>query len=231
MTMTPEETTKSAHIAGTLYCLVAIGIVMSTISNEALYPRTYTTFANTISDLSGTEPPHSIVLEPSRSIFVVTMLLSGLALLVGTWFLARVVDRRRFVVAMTAFGIGLVGIGIFPGDVEGFHPLFAICCFVGGSVAAVMSRKVIDGPLRHFAWVLGGIALVATVLGLESFADFGPQAELGRGGIERWIAYPVLLWLMAYGARLLSGRRSEPSAAAPLAVAGTSDEGGRASPD
>ena len=57
-----------------------------------------------------------------------------------------------------------------------------------------MSRKVIDGPLRHLAWVLGGIALVATVLGLEAFADVGPQAKLGRGGIERWIAYPVLLF-------------------------------------
>jgi len=228
MTMTPDRTTKSARVAGTLYCLVAIGIVMSTITNEALYPRRYTTFANTISDLSGTEPPHSIVLEPSRTIFVVTMLLSGLALLVGTYFLARIVARRRFVVAMTVFGIGLVGIGIFPGDVEGFHPLFAICCFVGGSIAAVMSRTVIDGPLRHFAWVLGGIALVATVLGLDAFADVGPQAELGRGGIERWIAYPVLLWLMAYGAQLLSVRTSEPAAPPALAAAETVHDGSHA---
>ena len=105
------------------------------------------------------------MLEPSRTIFIVTMLLAGVGVLVGTWFLARAIDRRRFVVAMTVFGVGLVGIGIFPGNVEGFHPLFALLCFVGGSVAAIMSRKVIVGTFRHFAVALGTIALVATVFG------------------------------------------------------------------
>ena len=27
--------------------------------------------------------------------------------------------------------------------------------------------------------------------------DWGPVAELGDGGIERWIAYPAVLWLAA----------------------------------
>ena len=179
---------------------------MSIITNEALYPRRYSTFANTISDLSGTEPPHSVMLEPSRTIFIVTMLLAGAGLLAGTWFLAQAIDRRRFVVAMTVFGVGLVGIGIFPGNVEGFHPLFALLCFVGGSIAAIMSRRVIVGTFRHFAVALGTIALVATFFGLDSFKDWGPQAELGRGGIERWIAYPVLLWLVGFGAYLMSPR-------------------------
>ena len=76
-------------IAGALFSIAGIGIVMSIITGEALYPRRYTTFANTISDLSGTEPPHSIMLEPSRTIFIVTMLLAGALVLVGAWFLAR----------------------------------------------------------------------------------------------------------------------------------------------
>jgi hypothetical membrane protein len=192
-----------------LYCTVAVGLVLSIITNEAVYPGHYTTFANTISDLSGTEPPHSIVFEPSRTIFVVTMILAGFLVLVGTSLLARVIHRRRFLVAMTVFGVGLVGVGVFPGDVEGFHPLFALFCFVGASVAAVMSSRVMTGPLRHFGWILGAIALLATVAGLESFADAGPQEVLGRGGIERWIAYPVLLWLMAFGAQLMTWSGSE----------------------
>jgi len=201
-----DRRSRSRVIAGACYATVSIGIVMSIITNEALYPRRYTTFANTISDLSGTEPPHSVMLEPSRTIFILTMLLAGAGLLAGTWFLAQAVDRRRFVVAMTVFGIGLVGIGIFPGNVEGFHPLFALLCFVGGSVAAIMSRRVITGPFRYFAVALGTTALVATFFGLDAFKDWGPQAELGRGGIERWIAYPVLLWLVGYGGYLMSPR-------------------------
>ena len=195
---------RSTVIAGALFAVVGIGIVLSTITGEALYPRRYTTFANTISDLSGTEPPHSVMLEPSRTIFIATMLVAGVLVLVGTRFLARVVERRRLVVAMSVFGVGLVGIGIFPGNVEGWHPLFALACFIGGSVAVIMSRKVIDGPFRHFALALGLTALLATVFAIESLSDWGPQAELGRGGIERWIAYPVLLWLVGFGAHLMS---------------------------
>ena len=55
-------------------------------------------------------------------------------------------------------------------------------------------------PLRYFAVALGSIALIATVFGLESLENWGPQAAIGIGGVERWIAYPVLLWLVLLGA-------------------------------
>jgi hypothetical protein len=58
--------------------------------------------------------------------------------------------------------------------------------------------------MRYFAAALGSVALAATVLGLEAFETWGPQAEMGIGGIERWIAYPVLLWLVLFGAQLMT---------------------------
>jgi hypothetical protein len=67
-----------------------------------------------------------------------------------------------------------------------------------------MSRKVLDVPLRYFAVALGSIALLATVFGLESLENWGPQATIGIGGIERWIAYPVLLWLVLLGAAFMT---------------------------
>jgi len=45
--------------------------------------------------------------------------------------------------------------------------------------------------------------LAATVLG-ELFRDWGPVARLGEGGIERWMVYPVVLWLVAFGGYLLA---------------------------
>jgi hypothetical protein len=45
---------------------------------------------------------------------------------------------------------------------------------------------------------------VATVAGLEFFEDWGPQAWIGVGGVERWIAYPVLLWLVVFGGALMT---------------------------
>ena len=42
------------------------------------------------------------------------------------------------------------------------------------------------------------------VFGLESLADWGRQATIGIGGVERWIAYPVLLWLVLLGAAFMT---------------------------
>ena len=194
---------KTLRFAGVAFSSAAVLIVLGVVTGEALYPRRYTTFDNTISDLSGTEPPHSVMLQPSRSIFIATMLVAGMLVLAGTWALARAGERRRFVVAMTCLGGGLVGVGVFPGNVEGWHPLAALVCFLGGAVAAIVSRRSIDGPFRYFAVALGTVALVSVGFGLESLEHWGPQAELGRGGIERWIAYPVLLWLVGFGAHLM----------------------------
>ena len=196
---------RSRASAGTLLALAGLGIVMSTVTNEALYPaeRAYSTFANTISDLSGTHPPDSFMVQPNRAIFIVTMAVAGVFVLAATFLLRSTIERRRVLVALGTLGVGLVGIAIFPGNVEGWHPLFAMASFVGGSVAAIMSRKVLDAPARHVATALGSVALIATVLGLEVFADAWPQTAIGVGGVERWIAYPVLLWLVLFGTAMM----------------------------
>jgi hypothetical membrane protein len=207
----PEREHKRARslyevVAGALLSITGIGVFLAVITNEALYPaaRHYSTFANTISDLGGTEPPNSYMVQPNRLMFIMTMAVAGVLVLVATYLLWRVIERRRFLVALGMFGIGIVGIAVFPGNVATIHPLFSLLCFLGGSIAAIMSRKILDVPLRYFAVVLGSIALVATVFGLESLENWGPQATIGIGGIERWIAYPVLLWLVLLGAAFMT---------------------------
>ena len=131
------------------------------------------------------------------------MAVAGVLVLAATALL-RHLARRSLVIALAVFGTGLIGIAVFPGDVATWHPLFAMACFVGGSIAAILSRTLLDRPLRAFAVVLGSVALAATVLGLDFFADLGPQAAIGIGGVERWIAYPVLLWMVLFGAALMT---------------------------
>jgi len=197
-------------IAGVLLALAGIGMIMAIITNEALYPieRHYSTFANSISDLGGTLPPNSYTVQPNRGLFIATMAISGAFVLGATVLLWPVIRRRRVVVGLRLFGAGLVGIAVFPGDVATWHPLFAILCFVGGSITAVMSRKVLTAPVSSFAAALGLIALIATVLGQETFETWGVQAAIGIGGTERWIAYPVLLWLVMFGTMLMTQQPS-----------------------
>ncbi|HET6712149.1 MAG TPA: DUF998 domain-containing protein, partial [Actinomycetota bacterium] len=129
-------------VAGALLSITGIGMILSIITNEALYPaaRHYSTFANTIRDLGGTVPPNSYMVQPNRLIFIISMAISGVLVLVATYLLWRVLERRRFLVALGIFGVGIVGIAVFPGNVATYHPLFSLLCFVAGSVAAILSR-------------------------------------------------------------------------------------------
>jgi hypothetical membrane protein len=197
---------RSRSIAGALLSITGIGLILSIIINEALYPaaRHYSTFANTISDLGGTLPPNSYMVQPNRLIFIVTMAVTGTLVLTATYLLWWVEQRRRFLVALGVLGVGMIGIAVFPGNVATLHPLFSLLAFLAGSIAAILSRKLLDAPLRYFAVALGSIALLATVSGLDAFANWGPQAQIGIGGVERLIAYPVLLWLVLIGAAFMS---------------------------
>jgi uncharacterized membrane protein len=85
-------------------------------------------------------------------------------------------------------------------------------------VAAILSYKASDSPLRYIVVALGATALLMLVLGILGapqpdgmglFGDAGPIAALGSGGMERWVAYPVVLWLSAFGGYLMGPVHSE----------------------
>jgi hypothetical membrane protein len=109
-------------------------------------------------------------------------------------------------VTTALLGIGTLGVGAFPLTHPTPHTLFAFTAFLAGGIAVVVASRVVPGPFRHLWAAPGTVALAATtgVLVLE----WGPVAELGEGGIERWIVYPIVLWLVAFGSYLLALRRS-----------------------
>lgn len=53
------------------------------------------------------------------------------------------------------------------------------------------------------------MALGVISLGSLAFGIFGTGTkvfeELGDGGVERWVAYPIILWMVTYGG-YLAGR-------------------------
>jgi hypothetical membrane protein len=204
----PDSGGRRITIAGALLALTGIGILLSIITNEALYPaeRHYSTFANSISDLGGTIPPNSFMVQPNRAIFIVMMAVAGAMVLCAALLLRGELAQRRVVIGLYVFGAALIGLAIFPGNVAIWHPWIALVCFVSASVTAIMSRKVLERPVRYFAVAAGVVALAATVAGLEVFEDVGPQAWIGIGGVERWIAYPALLWLVMFGTVLMTRR-------------------------
>ncbi len=193
---------SGAVLAGVLLLLAGFGILMGIITAEALYPAVYTTHDNEISDLGATRPPNSIILQPSARIFDGAMIVTGAMVLGAAFGLHRAFRARRVTISVALLGIGALGVGIFPGNYEVPHPLFALLAFVSGGVAAILSAHVQVAPMTHMSRLLGVLALGALVVAL--LGDVTPAVEeLGDGGIERWVAYPVVAWLIAFGAYLL----------------------------
>lgn len=176
-------------------------ILMGIITAEALYPAPYTTGGNEISDLGGTEPPEALVLQPSATIFDVTMIVSGLLVLAGAACLQPGLGRLSVTLVVVAVGAGALGVGLFPGNTGGIHALFAMLTFIGGGVAAIVTARVTRPPFRYLCVALGAISLAS----LSSYLLLGegtPLAPLGIGGVERWVAYPVVIWITGFGGYL-----------------------------
>lgn len=195
---------EDTSIAGASLVLAGVVAFMGIITAEVLYPD-YSTRQD-ISDLGSSPPPDPIIHEPSATIFNSTMLLTGVLVLVATYFVYRAWGRRPLTVLMAVFGIGVFAVGVFPGNVTPWHGLAALLTFFSGGVTVVASSRVVTRPFSYLAALLGGISLLV----LASVFFYGlvvggpsPLEPLGSGGIERWVAYPLLLWVLVFGGYLL----------------------------
>lgn len=199
---TPSDSSgfSNAAVGGTLSFLAGAVAFMGIVTAEVLYPD-YSTRQD-ISDLGSTLPPDPIIHQPSATIFNATMLLTGGLLLVATLFVHRSLRRRLLTVPFGAFAFGVFGVGLFPGNVVPWHGLFALLTFFSGGVTAVLAWRVLDGPFRHLSLLVGLVSLLSLLTALF-FAETELVRELGSGGIERWVAYPLLLWVVGFGGYLL----------------------------
>ncbi|MEU4689883.1 DUF998 domain-containing protein [Actinoplanes sp. NPDC023714] len=201
---------RATALAGLCLTLAGAGILMGSITAEALFDGAYSTHADTLSHLGASEPPDSVVTQPSATIFDVTMLVTGALILTGAWLMLRASGPKAAGVCTALLGTGVLGVGFFPLTRPGPHTVFALTAFVAGGLAVILSARGTGQPFRALWTTLGTISLVAIALGIF-FLDWAPVARLGEGGIERWNAYPIVLWLVAYGSYLIATARGRES--------------------
>jgi len=192
---------KNPHmIAGTLLFLAGVIAIMGIITAEAFYPTGYTTSNSAISDLGATRPPNSIITQPSATIFNSTMILTGIMVLIGAYCVFLIYRKLIFNITFGLFGLGVLGVGLFPGNVAVLHLVFALTTFISGGIAAITSSKILDAPFKYISIGFGVISLFF----LFSAGFFIPI--MGNGGTERWVAYPIMLWLTGFGTYLLGSK-------------------------
>jgi len=201
------------RLGGGLLLLAGTTILMGIITAEALYPGSFSTGANEISDLGGTRPPDSLILQPSATVFDLSMIAVGVLVTAGSWFVQRAFGRRSVTLPIAILGAGALGVGLFPGNTGTPHAIFAMVTFISGGIAAVSAARVAKAPFRYVSIVLGGTSL-ATLGTYVLLGDASPMAALGIGGVERWIVYPTVLWVTAFGG-YLSGQADGSHAERP----------------
>lgn len=155
--------TASARISGTLLVCVGAALLLGIITAEALFPGTYGTSHNQISDLGSTWNPGGRIYQPSAAIFNTTMLVTGVMTVASAGFLYRASRRRAVTIALGIFGLGLFLVGIFHGRMingevssQGVHPIVAMVAFISGPLAALLSARLTRGPFRYLALTPSG---------------------------------------------------------------------------
>jgi hypothetical membrane protein len=174
--------------AGALVVIGTAWFLMGIIVAEALYPGYRVT--QMISDLG---------VGSTATIFNTAIFGFGLLLIAAAWLLLKAGIKPGFVALLALTGIGAAGVGIFPETLIIPHAICAITIFLCGGLCAILGFRIFSGPWSWFSPALGIITLIAVVL-------LGAKIYLGlsAGGMERMIAYPLLIWAIGTGAYLMA---------------------------
>jgi len=187
-------------IAGILLMISSIQFFLAVNLAETQFPG-YSTSINFLSDLGGSIP----LVEPSATIFNISAILLGLLGLASVYLILKSGGCRLFSICLMLSSIGALGVGIFPEYTGSLHVISAILTFLFGSLAVLFSYRLgLNIPMVIVSLVLGLTSLILILLTIIVGVNNPASSYLGPGGAERFIAYPVLLYLIALGGYLTS---------------------------
>ncbi len=178
----------------------AIFAILSEVIYAAYGTGGYNESTNYISDLGATCPTHGpCYIPPSGYLYDTTIVILGLFILAGAYFLQRAFRYKPATAMIALAGIGAIGVGVFPETTGIVHGIFSLIVFLFAGLAALVTANFQRKPLFFFSIILGVVTLVALVLYMG-----GIYAGLGAGGMERVVVWPVLLWSIGFGGHLMA---------------------------
>lgn len=189
------DSQTSRTVTGVSLIVVGLVSILGFTTAEAFYPG-YSTTTQTISALGSATAPGG-----ARAVFNGAMVIAGLFALVAAIGLRRAGTTRLLVGLVGLTGVGVAGVGVFPSDTGLPHTVAALLAFGGTGTIAIGAGWIADGPFRVLSGVLGALVLVTLAL----FVFLQGATPLGIGGLERWVAYLGLAWVVAFGGYILGG--------------------------
>jgi hypothetical membrane protein len=191
------------RVAGALLFVGGTQFLLGMLVSEAVYPG-YNISKNYMSDLG---------VGPAAQIFNSSVFLLGLMIIASAYSVHRCFGKHILTGLLVLTGVGAMGVGMFPEDSPLMHEIVSDIAFIFGSLLPISACRQVRKPFTYFSAVMGLLSLSALVL-LSAEYSFGLGQQfylgLGPGGMERMIAYPMLLWDLAFGGYLMASPR--PSA-------------------
>ncbi|MGB8217057.1 MAG: DUF998 domain-containing protein [Candidatus Methanoperedens sp.] len=182
---------NNRELAGTFIFVGAVQFVIGMILAEIFYPG-YNVSGNYISDLGATY-------QPSAFIFNTSVIILGILIILSAYFIWNEFQNYLISILIGLSGVGALGIGLFPETTGNLHLIVSFIAFFFAALSAIAASKLVKSPFTYFSVILGIASLAALALfGLQFYLGLGP------GGMERMIAYPVLLWAVGFGGYLMS---------------------------
>ena len=193
-------TLSNASKAGVAIFLGAVQFSIGLILAEIYYPS-YNVSTNYVSDLGATCPTLQtcVINQPTSMIFNSSIVLLGLLILVGAYFLQRAFHWKPATAMIALAGIGALGVGLFPETTGVWHSIFSLIVFLFAGLAALVTARFQKKPMFYFSVILGLLTLAALVLYVG-----GIYLGLGAGGMERMVVYPVLVWSVGFGGHMMA---------------------------
>ena len=187
-------------IAGIILILGCLQFFLLVNLAETQYPG-YSISQNVLSDLGGSMPP----VEPSAIIFNLSAVIFGILGLVTVYLILKSGGCRLFSSCLAISSLGALGVGLFPEYTGSVHLFFALLAFLFGSLAVIFSYRLgLNVPMVIVSMVTGLTSLIILIIFIVSSGTHPIIIYLGKGGAERFIAYPTILYLTALGGYLTS---------------------------
>jgi len=174
--------------AGALAFVGTFQFIIAMIVAEAKYTG-YSISNNYISDLG---------VGPTAPIFNTSIIIFGIVIVIVSYLVYKSINVKLFPALMFIAGLGAALVGVFPENSPyHIHTLVSFVTFLFGSLAVISSFRIQKRIMSYISVLIGLLSLISLGLFIS-----GITLGIGVGGIERLIAYPILLWTLYFSGYL-----------------------------
>ena len=191
---------SNASKAGVAIFVGAVQFSICLILAEIYFPN-YNVSTNYVSDLGAFCPASGpcVINQPTSTIFNGSIIVLGLLIIVGAYFIQRAFHQTPATVRLILSGIGAMGVGLFPETTGIWHHLFSLIVFLFAGLGGLVTARFQKKPMFYFSIILGLLTLAALLLYVGGY-----YLGLEAGGMERMVVYPVLVWSLGFGGHMMA---------------------------